>query len=53
MVGSIQLFLVELKQKENVTTSLWWNSKNKGKEWSRADITLPNVTTRLAFIKLY
>ncbi|XP_055595581.1 tyrosine-protein kinase receptor [Uranotaenia lowii] len=44
--GSINLSSVEIKEKENVTTTLWWSSKNQGDEWVRVDIVLPNITTK-------
>lgn len=44
--GSINLSSVEIKEKENVTTTLWWSSKNLGDEWMRVDIILPNITTK-------
>lgn len=44
--GSISMHLIELKDKENSSNLLWWSSKNKGIEWMRAMVILPNVTTR-------
>ena len=44
--GSINLSSVEIKEKENVTTTLWWSSKNLGEYWVRVDIILPNITTK-------
>ncbi|XP_055534113.1 tyrosine-protein kinase receptor [Wyeomyia smithii] len=44
--GSINLSSVEIKEKENVTTTLWWSSKNLGEDWVREDIVLPNITTK-------
>ncbi|XP_062558487.1 tyrosine-protein kinase receptor isoform X1 [Armigeres subalbatus] len=44
--GSINLSSVEIKEKENVTTTLWWSSKNLGDDWQRVDIILPNITTK-------
>lgn len=40
------MHLIELKDKENSSNLLWWSSKNKGIEWMRAMVILPNVTTR-------
>ncbi|XP_055625903.1 tyrosine-protein kinase receptor isoform X2 [Toxorhynchites rutilus septentrionalis] len=44
--GSINLSSVEIKEKENVTTTLWWSSKNLGDSWGRVDIPMPNITTK-------
>lgn len=45
--GSINLSVVEMKDKENITTTLWWSTKNLGEEWMRAEQILPNITSRL------
>ncbi|KAJ6632780.1 ALK tyrosine kinase receptor, partial [Pseudolycoriella hygida] len=44
--GSINLSVVEIKEKENVTTTLWWSSKNRGEDWNRENVILPNITTK-------
>lgn len=44
--GSINLSVVEMKHKENVTTTLWWSSKNQGEDWIRVELPLPNITSR-------
>ncbi|KFB50191.1 AGAP012070-PA-like protein [Anopheles sinensis] len=44
--GSINLSSVEIREKENFTTTLWWSSKNLGEDWVREDIILPNITTK-------
>ncbi|XP_067626535.1 tyrosine-protein kinase receptor isoform X2 [Eurosta solidaginis] len=44
--GSINLSVVEMKEKENITTTLWWSSKNQGSDWLRAEYLLPNITSR-------
>lgn len=44
--GSINFSVVEMKEKENITTTLWWSTKNLGSEWNRADTILPNITSR-------
>lgn len=44
--GSINLSVVEIKDKENVTTTLWWNSKNLGQTWIRIEFHMPNITTK-------
>lgn len=44
--GSINLSVVEMKGKENITTTLWWSSKNLGQDWIRAEIVLPNITSK-------
>lgn len=54
--GSINLSVVEMKDKENVTITLWWSSKNLGNEWMRVIVDLPNITTKYCiynFIKFY
>lgn len=47
--GSINLSIVEMKDKENITTTLWWSTKNMGENWHRAEQLLPNVTARYYF----
>ncbi|XP_053962484.1 tyrosine-protein kinase receptor [Anastrepha ludens] len=44
--GSINLSVVEMKEKENITTTLWWSSKNQGGDWLRAEYLLPNITSK-------
>ncbi|KAM7344585.1 anaplastic lymphoma kinase [Cochliomyia hominivorax] len=44
--GSINLSVVEMKEKENITTTLWWSTKNQGADWLRAEYILPNITSR-------
>uniref|UniRef100_A0A182QVV8 Tyrosine-protein kinase receptor n=1 Tax=Anopheles farauti TaxID=69004 RepID=A0A182QVV8_9DIPT len=44
--GSINLSSVEIREKENFTTTLWWSSKNLGEDWVRVDIILPNITSK-------
>lgn len=44
--GSVNLSVVEIKDKENITTTLWWSSKNLGQDWVRAEILMPNITTK-------
>ncbi|XP_011203998.2 tyrosine-protein kinase receptor [Bactrocera dorsalis] len=44
--GSINLSVVEMKEKENITTTLWWSSKNQGSDWLRAEYILPNITSK-------
>ncbi|XP_058055308.1 tyrosine-protein kinase receptor [Anopheles bellator] len=44
--GSINLSSVEIREKENFTTTLWWSSKNLGEEWIRIEVVLPNITTK-------
>ncbi|XP_017466502.1 PREDICTED: ALK tyrosine kinase receptor [Rhagoletis zephyria] len=44
--GSINLSVVEMKEKENITTTLWWSSKNQGSDWLRAEYLLPNITSK-------
>lgn len=53
--GSINLSVVEIKEKENITKTLWWSSKNQGSDWLRAEYVLPNITSRyfIYFLKSY
>lgn len=44
--GSINLSLVEMRATENVTTTLWWSSKNLGLEWVRAYALIPNISSK-------
>ncbi|XP_075168825.1 anaplastic lymphoma kinase [Haematobia irritans] len=44
--GSINLSVVEMQEKENITTTLWWSTKNQGEDWMRAEYILPNITSR-------
>lgn len=48
--GSINFSLVEIKEKENVTHTLWWSFKNQGSDWHRIEIAIPNITSRYFFI---
>lgn len=44
--GSINLSVVEIKEKENITTTLWWSSKNRGEDWNRENLIMPNITSK-------
>ena len=44
--GSFNISVVELKAKENITTTLWWSSKNIGDNWHRVEVVLPNITSK-------
>ncbi|XP_055839664.1 tyrosine-protein kinase receptor [Episyrphus balteatus] len=44
--GSINLSVVEMKEKENITTTLWWSTKNQGIDWLRSEYVLPNITSK-------
>lgn len=44
--GSLSLNVVELTNRGNITTSLWFSTKDKGENWYRASIILPNITRR-------
>lgn len=44
--GSFNISVVELKAKENITTTLWWSSKNIGDKWHRVEVVLPNITSK-------
>ncbi|XP_022828463.1 ALK tyrosine kinase receptor [Spodoptera litura] len=44
--GSLSVNVVELTNRGNITTSVWFSTKDKGENWYRASIFLPNVTRR-------
>ncbi|XP_045540777.1 ALK tyrosine kinase receptor [Papilio machaon] len=44
--GSLSVDVVEITARGNITTSLWFSTKDKGENWYRAAIFLPNVTRR-------
>ncbi|CAG4993099.1 unnamed protein product [Colias eurytheme] len=44
--GSLSVDVVELTSRGNITTSLWFSTKDKGENWLRAAIFLPNITSR-------
>ncbi|KAH8421056.1 hypothetical protein KR222_006577 [Zaprionus bogoriensis] len=44
--GSINLSVVEMRERENITTTLWWSTKNQGADWLRAEYVLPNITSK-------
>lgn len=44
--GSINLSVVEMRQLENITTTLWWNSKSLGDKWVRTELILPNISSK-------
>ncbi|CAG5059936.1 unnamed protein product [Parnassius apollo] len=44
--GSLSVDVVEITNRGNHTTSLWFSTKDKGENWYRAAIFLPNVTRR-------
>lgn len=44
--GSFNISVVEMKEKENITTTLWWSSKNIGDKWHRVEVVLPNITSK-------
>lgn len=44
--GSFNISVVEMKKKENITTTLWWSSKNIGDKWHRVEVVLPNITSK-------
>ncbi|CAH2098912.1 unnamed protein product [Euphydryas editha] len=48
--GSLGVDVVELTPGGNITTSLWFSTKDKGENWYRAAIFLPNITRRYYFI---
>lgn len=44
--GSLSVDVVELTGRGNISTSLWFSTKDKGENWYRAAIFLPNITRR-------
>lgn len=44
--GSVNMSVVEIGERENITTTLWWSSRNLGPEWQRENIVLPNITSK-------
>ncbi|KAJ8707954.1 hypothetical protein PYW08_010320 [Mythimna loreyi] len=44
--GSLSVNVVELTKRGNITTSVWFSTKDMGQPWYRASIFLPNVTRR-------
>ncbi|XP_013145403.1 PREDICTED: ALK tyrosine kinase receptor-like [Papilio polytes] len=44
--GSLSVDVVEITSRGNITTSLWFSTKDKGENWYRAAIFLPNITRR-------
>ncbi|XP_050674682.1 leukocyte tyrosine kinase receptor [Leptidea sinapis] len=48
--GSLSVDVVELTSRGNITTSLWFSTKDKGENWYRASIFLPNITSRYYFL---
>ncbi|XP_045532211.1 ALK tyrosine kinase receptor isoform X1 [Pieris brassicae] len=48
--GSLSVDVVELTSRGNITTSLWFSTKDKGENWYRAAIFLPNITSRYYFL---
>lgn len=44
--GSLNLSVVEIGERENVTTTLWWSSRSRGQEWQRENLIMPNITGR-------
>jgi anaplastic lymphoma kinase len=44
--GSFNISVVEMKGRENITTTLWWSSKSLGDKWTRVEVVLPNITSK-------
>ncbi|XP_031622043.1 ALK tyrosine kinase receptor isoform X2 [Contarinia nasturtii] len=44
--GSLNFSVVEIKDKENITSTLWWSSREIGSDWKRFSIIMPNITSR-------
>lgn len=38
--------MVEIKEKENVTHTLWWSSRELGSDWVRIEIVMPNISSK-------
>lgn len=45
-LGSLNLSVVEIKEKENITTTLWWSDRRQENNWVRVDIFMPYITSR-------
>lgn len=46
--GSLNFSVVEIRDRENITSTLWWSSRELGGEWARIQIIMPNITSRYA-----
>lgn len=44
--GSINLSVVEIRDRENITSTLWWSSKNLGPDWIRVSVQIPSVVNK-------
>lgn len=44
--GSLNMSMVEIREKENATSTLWWSSRELGPDWVRIEITMPNITSK-------
>lgn len=44
--GSLNFSVVEITEKENITSTLWWSSRELGSDWNRIQIVMPNITSR-------
>lgn len=45
-LGSVNLSVVELGERENVTTTLWWSTRSLGEDWLRVNVILPAIVGR-------
>lgn len=44
--GSLNMSMVEIREKENVTSTLWWSSRDLGPEWVRVEMPMLNITSK-------
>lgn len=44
--GSLNMSVVEIREKENITSTLWWSSREIGPKWQRNEILMPNITSK-------
>lgn len=44
--GSLNMSMVEIREKENSTSTLWWSSRELGPDWVRIEMPMPNITSK-------
>lgn len=49
--GSINLSIVQIRDKENASDTLWWSTKNLGYDWYRVEMPLPPTITSKYYIQ--
>lgn len=43
--GSVNMSVVEIGERDNITTTLWWSSKSRP-DWQRENLVMPNITKK-------